>query len=229
MTSLLHCSHLPFDFSLSIAHVNHKQFLNQVSYHCHVSHVISFIFGSLQFFSMLSLMIIGFFASAAGNRVRTMKPGSTTTVCHAYYSSSIQCSQGSDITAEICIFSPATNSQLYPDNTVVFIIGNACIDKSTHLCILIDANHMVIMPGDPSADDYNDKMPDFRFPVVIAVGHVLKSHQMTHENHTEKEVNVSVSDYVRGSIQHSTIQYVCYYNITKTIFLIHAFSYQILL
>jgi hypothetical protein len=183
----------------------------------------------LQFFSMSSFTIIGFFMLAAGNRVRTTKLGSTTTVCHAYYSLSVQCLQGSDITAEIRIFSPVTNSQLYPDNTIVFIIGNAGINKSTHLQILIDADHMILMPGDPTADDYDSKMPDFCFPVIIAVGHVLNTHQTTHENHMETEVNVSVSDYVRGSIQHSTIQYVCYYNIIKGIFLIHAFSYQILL
>jgi hypothetical protein len=159
---------------------------------------------------MSSFTIIGFFALAEGNRVRTTKPGSSTSVCHCHYASSIQCSHGTPINAQIRVFSPATDPHIHPDDTVVFVIGSAWMEKDRQIRILIDADHMIAMPGDPTSDDYDEKMPDFRFPIVNAVGHVLNTHHNTYENHTEVEVNVSVSDYVRGQIQHSTIQYVSY-------------------
>jgi hypothetical protein len=106
---------------------------------------------------------------------------------------------GTPINAQIRVFSPATDPHIHPDDTVTFVIGS-------------DADHMIMiaMPGDPTSDNYDEKMPDLRFPIVNAVGHVLNIHQNTYENHTELEVNVSVSDYVRGQIQHSTIQYASY-------------------
>lgn len=140
--------------------------------------------------------------------MRITKPDTTTSTRYCYYNSSVQCSHGPDITAEIRTFSPAADPHVYPDITVAFIIGSAWMEKSPRPRILIDADHIIVMPGDPSSEDYDEEMPHFCCPIVIAVDQVINTHQMMQENHTETEVDVSVSDYVRGNIQHSILQCV---------------------
>jgi hypothetical protein len=42
--------------------------------------------------------------------------------------------------------------------------------------MLLEVPHIVLLPGDPSAEDYDDRLPDFCNLLIFAMGAVTSGH-----------------------------------------------------
>ena len=76
--------------------------------------------------------------------------------------------------------------------------------------ILLEAIHIVPVPGDPTSEAYEDSVPDFCFPAIFAQGCVINEYQ--EEQLCVITFPMVVSDYICGGTKQSTLQYV-YHNI----------------
>lgn len=74
--------------------------------------------------------------------------------------------------------------------------------------VLLDAIHLCPMPGDPTLANYDDMLPDFCNPLVLAMGSVA-----------EPPINraggaltfpITVTEFVRGGMKESIVQYVLF-------------------
>ena|ERR1700722_10555955 len=146
---------------------------------------------------MSSLMIVGFFALASGRRVSTTKSGSTKAITHCHYSTTIQCSEGTVLPADIRIFIRSTDF-IHPDNTVAFIVSKVAFisPEST----LLDAIFIVPMPGNIEDNSYEDTLPDFPYPLIFGLGPVTALHERSFDT-VSRGFSVSVSEYVRDSVK----------------------------
>ena len=156
---------------------------------------------------MSSFIIVGFFALANGHRAHSAQPGSSKTVSHCHYMTIVQCLHGPEVDAKIHVFSPASEAIVHPNDTVAFVIAHASVQQHPFQ-ILMEAKHLIPMPGNPEDNDYNERMPNFPYPFIAAIGHVTNTHHAMQGEDAKTQINLSVSDYVHGSIQASTIQLV---------------------
>ncbi|KAF9477674.1 hypothetical protein BDN70DRAFT_994810 [Pholiota conissans] len=154
---------------------------------------------------MSSFTVLGYFGLAEGRfaSVPAQVVGGKPTT-YAHYTSSFACSDKSSAPVDIRLFSPSSKP-LCPDNTIALIFANAYIPSSANLPILLDAIHFFPIPGNP-ADSfaYEATVPDFPYPIIFALGHVASNLSNT----LPKMFSISVSSYVRGMAQESTIQCV---------------------
>jgi hypothetical protein len=72
--------------------------------------------------------------------------------------------------------------------------------------ILFEAMHVAPFPGNPASENYDDSLPDFHWPLIFAVGNV--SAPATEQPQHQVVFPLAISEFVRGSPQQSTIQYV---------------------
>lgn len=148
--------------------------------------------------SMSSSIVVGFLALAGGERVRTVKAGSTTAIYHCVYNTTIQTTSGVLFPASLRVYSPYKDVAL-PDNTVAFVIAKASIPASVPgETILLEAVRAVAVPGDPADDDYESRVPDFPHPVIIGLGLVSTPPRVLSDG-SSKAFAVVSSDYVRDS------------------------------
>jgi hypothetical protein len=151
---------------------------------------------------MSSLALMGFFGLAEGKRVMTTRPNNTR-IWHAHYTTTVQCTDGSSLPANVRIYSPM-NDVLHPDDTVAFIYARAHISASS--TVVMDASHVVPVPGNALDDSYEDSVPNLPNPFVIALGHV--SGKASHLPDGSRTFPIAVSEYVRDSTQLCAITYV---------------------
>ncbi|KAH7904539.1 hypothetical protein BJ138DRAFT_1019010 [Hygrophoropsis aurantiaca] len=155
---------------------------------------------------MSSLTLFGFLCLAAGRRLQTTKPGSPSKTYHAFYATALQSASGSSVSAEIRVYSPF-NDTILPDNTVAFVVAKAFFPNND--TVLLDASHVIPMPGDPSSDDYDNFLPDCPYPFLIGLGSVPSKFELLPDG-VSKTFNVISSDFIRDGVKSSTIQ--CAYN-----------------
>jgi hypothetical protein len=149
---------------------------------------------------MSTFTVVGFLALAQGRRVMSTRPGGTTRTWHAFYVTSVQCADSSALPGELRIYSPM-NDVLHPDHTIAFVHARAHITANGH--VQLDASHLIRFPGDPEDESYENSIPDFPYPLIIALGNVSSRH--SHTPNGSRVFPMSVSDYVRDSVQSSNI------------------------
>ena len=117
----------------------------------------------------------------------------------------IQCSAGVDIPADIHIYSPY-NDVVLPDDTIAFVVARAfCPPNET---AFLDAYHLIPVPGNPTETEYqSQRVPDCPYPFALGVGAVSGTEVLA--DSVTKAFSVVVSDYVRDGMKSSTVQYDC--------------------
>ena len=153
---------------------------------------------------MSSLMVFGFFGVNYGCCVGFLKPGTTSKTYHCYYSTSLQTPTGDSYPAVIRVYSPFGDAIL-PDDTVVFLIAKAFLPPND--TVLLEASEMVTVPSDPSAEGYENSVPDRTVPFFISLGMVPSAVQILN-NMKSKAFAVVSSDYMCDSMKQSTVLYV---------------------
>ncbi|KAH9918035.1 hypothetical protein B0H21DRAFT_659508, partial [Amylocystis lapponica] len=138
---------------------------------------------------------LGLFALAHGRRVSSVTRAGTPTY-HCHYSTTIQCSSGDLIPAELRIYSPRDNFPVR-DNTVAFVVAKLYIPPpgSGSTTALLEAYSLFPCPGDPSSDTYDDMLPDMPNPFVYGLGVVRGRWSLLPDN--SKAFAVEVSDHIR--------------------------------
>ncbi|KAH7907760.1 hypothetical protein BJ138DRAFT_1014023 [Hygrophoropsis aurantiaca] len=153
---------------------------------------------------MSSLTMFGFLALGAGRRVMSIKPGSSSKTWHCFYASVVQLSSGQSLPAEIRAYSPF-NDVVHPDNTVAFIVAKAHFPA--HDTLLLDAYHIIPVPGNPSDDSYDNHLPDCPHPFVLGIGSVPVKTDVLADG-VSKAFEVITSEYVRDSVKSTSVQCV---------------------
>ncbi|KAI6022836.1 hypothetical protein PISMIDRAFT_101100 [Pisolithus microcarpus 441] len=156
---------------------------------------------------MSSTAVFGFFVLAGGHHVKTVKAGLTVIMYHCVYKTTVQCSSSVIFPASLHVHSPFKDAML-PDNTVVFISAKV----SVPLCvlnkpILLEAFHLVVVPGNPSAKDYEQSVPDFPYPVVVGLGTVTSQAQILADG-MSWAFSVLSTDYVCDAKLESTVVHI---------------------
>ncbi|EJD34521.1 hypothetical protein AURDEDRAFT_43477, partial [Auricularia subglabra TFB-10046 SS5] len=134
----------------------------------------------------------GYFALSNGRRVSSENPNTRKLTHHVLYDTVIQTS-GTDVRAEIRTWAPA-NEAVLADGTVVDLLGK--VYAPGNATVLVDVVQMVPFPGDASADDYEDKIPDRPFPMFFVLGHT-NSPAETMDDTVSVGYYVQASEYVR--------------------------------
>ncbi|KIM57181.1 hypothetical protein SCLCIDRAFT_29026 [Scleroderma citrinum Foug A] len=155
---------------------------------------------------MSSFTLIGFFALAGGKCVVSTK---SSKVHYCFYTTSIQCTAGIDIPAEIHIYSPY-NDVPHPKDTIAFVIAKAfCPPNDT---ALLNAYHLIPVPGNPTETEYQmQHVPDCPYPFVSGIGAVSSTEVLP--DGVTKAFSVLVGDYIRDGTKSSTVQ--CTFNSSK--------------
>jgi hypothetical protein len=191
------------------------------------------IFSSLAS-SMSSLVFVGFFSLRDGESKQTSftkRSGEKGTVTHTYYKTAVACRKPPEIPADLRIPSrvddpsetPDTKlpadlrvftrltDPIYPDFTLAFVIAKSYIPAGdVPGDLLLDALYIAPFPGDPGdREEYDNALPDFRWPVIFGLGTVAGSSD--DEPDGQVSFPVAVSEYVRGSMKSSTIQYALFF------------------
>jgi hypothetical protein len=148
---------------------------------------------------------MGFFCLADGKRVMSTRANNTR-IWHAHYTSSVQCIDGTCLPTNIHIYSPMNNIP-QADNTIAFVYARTHVTNDS--MVLMDASHVVPCPGNPKDETYEDSVPDLPQPFMIALSHV--SGKASHFPEGSCTFPLTISDYVRGNMQMSTIRYVDLY------------------
>jgi hypothetical protein len=144
--------------------------------------------------------------------VVTRSDGNSSAIWHVYYDTCLICSQGPAIPTELRKYSPVNNTTLQ-DDTVAFVVARAFAPpRGVFGKVLLDAYHIVPMPGDPSSDSYDEQLPDFPNPLVFAMG-VVTSRPATCDTvpglpGSVMTFTLTLSEYVRGGAKESTLEYV---------------------
>lgn len=154
-----------------------------------------------KFAVMSSLMVFEFFGINHGCCVRLLKPGAMSKTYHCYYSTSLHTPNGDSYPAEIRVYSPFGNAVL-PDDMVVFLVAKAFLPPND--TVLLEASELVAVPGDPSAEGYENSVPDHTVPFFIGLGTVPSAVQILNDTKSKAFAVIS-SDYVCDSIKQSTV------------------------
>ncbi|KDQ49074.1 hypothetical protein JAAARDRAFT_143925 [Jaapia argillacea MUCL 33604] len=156
---------------------------------------------------MSSLTMIGFLALCAGRCTMALKPGSPVKVFHCLYTTAVQCSSGDLLPAKLHAYSPP-NDTILPDNTVAFVIAKVFAPPNAD--IILNAIHVVPLPGNPNNDDYESHIPDVPHPFFLGLGSA-QGLQETLADGKLRGFTVLLSDYVRESVKQFNIQFVSFF------------------
>ncbi|KAF8834996.1 hypothetical protein BDN67DRAFT_913797 [Paxillus ammoniavirescens] len=151
---------------------------------------------------MSSITIFGFFRLAAGRRVASQKPGASTKSYHCFYTTALQCSSGVALPAELRVYSPFNDTML-EDNTVAFVVAKAHFPRNES--VLLEASHVVPLPGDPSSDEYDNNLPNSPYPFIIGLSSVPSRFE-TLSDRVSKAFNVVSSEFVHDGLKTSSVQ-----------------------
>ena len=131
---------------------------------------------------MSTFTLTGFFSLTSGQRVHTELPkpnSSTQGVYYVHYVTSLNTAQTGAISAEIRKYSPPHDIILQND-TIVFVVAKAYVPPGdTTGNMLLEASHIIPVPGNPNSEGYEDLVPDFCFPLIFAQGTVTGEHTET--------------------------------------------------
>jgi hypothetical protein len=94
-----------------------------------------------------------------------------TNICtwHAHYVTSIQCANGDAFHAKLHIYS-LINDVVHSENTVAFIYVRTHVDDNC--TVFLNTSHVMPCLGDPDDDTYENHIPNFPHPFVVARGHI---------------------------------------------------------
>ena len=100
------------------------------------------------------------------------------------------------------------NAIVHEDNTVAHIVGKLHIPPldAADPSAQIEAMHLTPCPGDPRDENYEDSLPDFPLPVVIALGFVSGNHEIL--QNTSPAFPLAITKYVHDGQRASSIRYV---------------------
>lgn len=122
--------------------------------------------------AMSATIVFGFFTLSGGQRVQTTKPDGSSKTYHCLYDTAIQCPSGAIFPAQLRIYSPSNDTPL-ADDTIAFVLARAYIPPSIPKdAILLEASNVVAVPGDPSSEEYESRVPDSPWPYVFGLGTV---------------------------------------------------------
>lgn len=150
----------------------------------HFAHTLTSFTSSLHLMS--SCNIVGFFCLAQGNRIwvnkairnggsRSTSAGSVGT-WYTHYDTTISCIKDTFASADLRVYCPL-NDVVFPNNSIAFVIGKVFIQTGEQ-CLLIDATHFHVIPGDVSSLNYQDSLPSFVNSYIYSVGTVCGKHQV---------------------------------------------------
>jgi hypothetical protein len=122
---------------------------------------------------MSTLIVDGFFAVKNGRRVVSERVVNTNTIKTNYihYQTALQCTANVSYPAELRVFA-TSQSTILPGNAVVHVIAKAEINPNTDA--FLEATSLIVIPGNPSSDDYEDHIPDEPYPHLFILGQVMK-------------------------------------------------------
>ena len=84
---------------------------------------------------------------------------------------------------------------VFQDNTVAFVLAKAYVPPGNIAGnVLLEAIHVVPLLGDPSDESYDERMPNFPYPLVLGLGTVTSSVETLPDGRIS--FPVSLSDYV---------------------------------
>jgi hypothetical protein len=156
---------------------------------------------------MSSFLILSFFVLLSGRRVRTAitkADGTSTGIWHVHYETALTCQEPPSLPAELRNYSPV-NDTVFQDDTVAFVMAKAYAPPGNVAGnVLLDAIHVVLLPGDPLDDSYDEHLPDFPYPIVLGLGTVTSSVETLPDGRFS--FPVSLSDYMRGNLKQSVLQ-----------------------
>ena len=165
---------------------------------------------------MSSFIVVGYFGLSSRRRLRsdvTRADGSTAAIWHVYYDTCLMCSGSPTLPAELRKYS-TVNDAILVDDTVAFVVAKAFIPPGNLPGnVLLDAFHVVPMSGDPSSEDYEAHLPDFPLHLVFALGTVTAPHETLPGGMVT--FPLLLSEYVRGSMRESILQYVFVFIFTR--------------
>ena len=169
-------------------------------------------------FIMSSCTIVGFFELTHGIRTCTdikKADGTTFATWHVYYDTSVICSDSVSLPAELRKYSPPKEPILAND-TVAFVVAKLNVPQAAGKeskdsdpqtgNVLLEALHIVPIPGDPTVDSYQAHLPDFVRPLIFALGTIAANP----EGPADGVVTfpLAVFDFVRGGMKECTLRYV---------------------
>ena len=155
-------------------------------------------------------MIVGFFAITDGHRVQTTKvisEGNVLKMNYIVYTTSIQCTSGNAIAAELRVF-VSPSSTILSDDTVAFVIAKAAIALDNDA--LLEACCLAAVPGNVSDSDYQDGIPHVLYPHIFAVGQAVNEMEW---DGNKKVIEVVATEYVRDQVSQSTLQYASLFHL----------------
>ncbi|KAI5994451.1 hypothetical protein EDD15DRAFT_2166006 [Pisolithus albus] len=156
---------------------------------------------------MSATIVFGFFGLASGERVRTVRAGSSTATYHCVYQTTIQCTSGAVLPAMLRVYSPY-NDVVLADNTVAFMSVKVTVPTNIPGDpILLEGIYVAAVPGDATSDEYEHHIPDFPHPMVVGLGSVTAPPK-TLSDGTSKAFDVVSTDYVRDTRMTSTVSCV---------------------
>ena len=129
--------------------------------------------------------------------------GGQIRVYYTYYTTSLQCIEGSSLPAELRFYCPSPNETILPDDTVAFVIAAASTNASAE--VTLESFYVSAVPGNPSDDAYEENIPNVPIPFVFGLGQVIRVNQGSLGDNW-KSFTVSVGDYVRGKRTMSMIE-----------------------
>ena len=156
---------------------------------------------------MSSFFIDGFFAVKSGRRVVLQRVVNDTTIKTNYihYQTAIQCTTGVAYGAELRVFA-TSQTTILPDDSVAHVVAKAEINPGADA--FLEANSFSVIPGDPSADDYEDHVPDDLYPNVFILGQVMKEIPLDMKI---TAYTIMASDYIKDAPSQSLIQFAISY------------------
>ncbi|KAI6106596.1 hypothetical protein EV401DRAFT_513022 [Pisolithus croceorrhizus] len=153
---------------------------------------------------MSATIVFGFFALANGERVKTLRAGSSTATYHCIYETTIQCTSGVVFPAMLHVYSPF-NDVVLADNTVAFVLAKIAIPANVMGDpVLLEGICVVPVPGNVNTEDYKRRIPDFPHPMIVGLGSVTNQPKTLCDG-TSKAFDVISTDYVRDSRMASTV------------------------
>jgi len=163
-----------------------------------------------QFFfshSMSCFLILGFFALLSGQWVCTAitkVDGLSTSIWHIHYEMALTCQEPPSLPAELRNYSPV-NDTVFQDNTVTFMLAKVYVPPGNIAGnVLLEAIHVVPLPGDPSDKSYNKHLPNFPYPLKLGLGTVTSLVETLPDGCIS--FPVSLSDYMQGNLKQSVLQ-----------------------
>ncbi|KAF8485204.1 hypothetical protein DFH94DRAFT_842849 [Russula ochroleuca] len=154
---------------------------------------------------MSSFLLSGFFGLTSGIRQRSDTPradGKVSSIFHMYYNTTILCGPHTSLPAQLRKYSPPGEDPL-PDDTVAYIVAKAHVPAmNVGGPVLLDVVHIAPLFGDPASEGYDSRLPDFDYPLVVALGTVTGPQEGPPGGIVT--FPITVSEFVRGGSKEST-------------------------